>query len=332
MRIRTRVVFVDAFVKDKKTGEPIKNLTRDNFQVLDNGKPRTLSYFSHEGNVRRPLALVLFLNLEYTGARRYLERADVLASLAIALAKLPPEEEVAVMGTWDGIGGKPVMLADLTHDRAKAIAALAPPRSAAEESMAEGGYEVMNEAAQKALRIATRERPNSQVVLLYISDGFALLDVADFGERRKVASKLLEGNVNFSALTCNMVKGMAAVVAVANVPLRILGASFTGSEQFLAKQTGGVTVKVNRPEDFGAGLQQITSDFASRYSLGFTLGENDINDGRLHRLDVKIKVRGVRGNKERKLTVSARRGYYPQDIAEKKVTPVEQQTTNESKH
>ena len=46
VRVRTRVVFVDTLVQDKKTGAPVADLTRENFEVLADGKPRTLSYFS----------------------------------------------------------------------------------------------------------------------------------------------------------------------------------------------------------------------------------------------------------------------------------------------
>lgn len=308
VRVDTRAVFIDALVKDKRTGLPVTGLTRDNFRVLDNGRERTLSYFSGEGGARRPLALVICLNVEYMGARRYLVREDVRASIAAALAKLAPEDEVAVMAVWEAAGGKPVMAADLTRDRAEAVAALAPPKDAPEEPAAGVVVQVMNEAAQAAIGIA-RRRPNSQVVFVYVSDGLATMDMLDFGSRQALAAKLIEGNVNFSALTGRMLKGMAVGATIVNVPLRMLGASMTGSEQYLAKQTGGLAIKVKSPEEFGAGLQQITSGLASRYSLGFTLGEDERDDGRMHSLEVKVKARDPKG-KERKLVVSARRGYY----------------------
>ena len=308
VRVDTRVVFIDALVKDKRTGLPVTGLTRDNFRVFDNGRQRTLSYFSSEGGARRPLALVLCLNVEYMGARRFLMRDDVRASIAAALAKLAPEDEVAVMAVWEAAGGKPIMAADLTRDRAKAIAALAPPQDAPEETGAGGVVHVMNEAAQAAIGIA-RRRPNSQVVFVYVSDGLATLDMLEFSSRQALAAKLIEGNVNFSALICRMLKGMAVGATIVNIPLRMLGASMTGSEQYFAKQTGGLAVKVKSPEDFGAGLQQITSGLASRYSLGFTLGDDEQDDGQMHTLEVKVKARDPKG-KERKLIVSARRGYY----------------------
>ncbi|HEX6649208.1 MAG TPA: hypothetical protein VF075_06705 [Pyrinomonadaceae bacterium] len=57
IKIKTRVVFLDALVKDKKTNLPISNLAPENFEVLDDGKPRDISYFTREGQARKPLAL-----------------------------------------------------------------------------------------------------------------------------------------------------------------------------------------------------------------------------------------------------------------------------------
>ena len=72
IRIKTRVVFLDALVKDKKTNLPISNLSQDNFEVFDDGKPRPISYFTREGEARKPLALVLVLDLRLDGAGSFL--------------------------------------------------------------------------------------------------------------------------------------------------------------------------------------------------------------------------------------------------------------------
>jgi len=61
--INTRVVFMDALVKDKRTGVPIADLKTENFEIYDNGTLRPISYFTREGQARKPLALVLILDL-----------------------------------------------------------------------------------------------------------------------------------------------------------------------------------------------------------------------------------------------------------------------------
>src|SRR2546425_2079300 len=97
IRIQTRVVFLDALVKDKRTGMPIADLRLDNFEVFDEGKPRPISYFTREGQARKPLALVLILDLRDDGAGRFLKRPEILKAMADELAKLPPEDEVAIV-------------------------------------------------------------------------------------------------------------------------------------------------------------------------------------------------------------------------------------------
>src|SRR4029434_2696170 len=94
IKIKTRVVFLDALVKDKKTNLPISNLTSENFAVLDEGKPRNITYFTREGQARKPLALVLILDLREDGAGRFLKRTEILKAMEDKLAQLPPGAKV----------------------------------------------------------------------------------------------------------------------------------------------------------------------------------------------------------------------------------------------
>src|SRR5262245_30959006 len=86
IKIRTRVVFLDALVKDKRTGVPISDLQPENFELLDEGKPRTISYFTREGQARKPLALILVLDIAEDGAGRFLKREEVRASIVDELS------------------------------------------------------------------------------------------------------------------------------------------------------------------------------------------------------------------------------------------------------
>src|SRR5438128_8384284 len=134
IKIRTRVVFMDALVKDKKTGIPISDLTPENFELLDDGKPRTISYFSREGQARKPLALVLILDLRPDGAGRFLKREEVRAAMVDELSKLPPGDEVAILAinaisiddkTAVIRNGHALWLTEFTRDRAQLERALA---------------------------------------------------------------------------------------------------------------------------------------------------------------------------------------------------------------
>lgn len=126
IKIKTRVVFLDALVKDKKTNLPISNLSSDNFAVLDEGKPRNISYFTREGQARKPLALVLILDLREDGAGRFLKRTEILKAMEDELAKLPPGDEVAILAMdMNNEDEERLWLTEFTNDRAQLAAALA---------------------------------------------------------------------------------------------------------------------------------------------------------------------------------------------------------------
>src|SRR6059058_3440889 len=134
IKVNTRVVFMDALVKDRKSGTPITDLKPENFELFDDGKPRTISYFNSEGQARKPLAMVLILDLRDDGAGRFLKRDEVRAAIVDELVKLPPGDEVAILAinlnTVDDKtaairNGKAMWLTEFTRDRAQLEKALA---------------------------------------------------------------------------------------------------------------------------------------------------------------------------------------------------------------
>src|SRR5207244_521141 len=134
IKVRTRVVFLDALVKEKKTGVPISDLSPENFEVFDDGQPRAISYFTREGQARKPLALILILDLRDDGAGRFLKREEVRKAMVEELAKLPPGDEVAILAinlhsvddkTAAIINGHALWLTEFTRDPARLETALA---------------------------------------------------------------------------------------------------------------------------------------------------------------------------------------------------------------
>ena len=92
-----------------------------------------------------------------------------------------------------------------------------------------------------------------------------------------------------------------------------------GRCRVLAKQTGGEAVQVSRTSDYARGLSKIIGNLTARYSLGFTLAEEEKDDGRLHALELRVKAPDAKG-KLRKLEVSSRQGYYMATATEKATT------------
>lgn len=365
IKIKTRVVFLDALVKDKKTNLPISNLTQDNFEVLDDGKPREISYFTREGEARKPLALVLILDLREDGAGRFLKETEILKSMENELAKLPPGDEVAILAMNIGEDEQRAWLSEFTNDRAKLADALkqvqaiclkneAPHSQTGADStdgaarevkkevvstevnkgrngsvvtrktMSDGSVDVtrvskngkmsielgevydMAAAVREATRKAQELRPNSQMSLVWVSDGIAPIFFEDRDATQEIITR---ENVIFNSLTVELRTLFKFLLPVGKPIAGWMGMSLYGSAKQLAQRSGGEAVKVGRVKDYGAGLSRIIGNLTARYSLGFTLAENETDDGRLHHLEVRVKAPDEKG-KKRKLQISSRQGYY----------------------
>ena len=383
IKINTRVVFLDALVKDKKTNAPITNLTPENFEVYDEGQLRQLSYFAREGQARKPLALILILDLRNDGAGRFLKKAEVLKAIEDELAKLPAGDEVAIMAMeMNSEDEHRVWLTEFTNDRSKLAAGLAlvpgfcvSPTDPAALKFAEeqrkkelqqttanaessngsvegetknndivetevikgrngavvtrvqhrdGSTDVkrvskngkvtlelddiydMAAAVRDATRKAQELRPNSQLSLVWVSDGIAPIF---FEDRDATEEILIRKNVIFNSLTVELRTLFKFLMPIGKPIAGWAGLSLYGSAKRFAQKSGGEAVKVGRAKDYASGLSRIIGNLTARYSLGFTLAENESDDGRLHSLEVRVKAQDEKG-KKRKLTVASRQGYY----------------------
>ncbi|MGH9872573.1 MAG: VWA domain-containing protein [Pyrinomonadaceae bacterium] len=413
IRINTRVVFMDALVKDKRTGVPIADLTTENFEIYDNGTLRPVSYFTREGQARKPLALILILDLRDDGAGRFLKRPEILKAIGDELAKLSPEDEVAILAMdINGEDEKRVWLTDFTRDHPQIVAALArapkfvdvdpedadakaarmnktqnnksdadggtsltlgsdlgsdpsakeaakdtpkdssgpgPGTPRSEENVQvevikgkngavvtrttrpDGSVDVkrvnkkgdvtleldsiydMAAAVRDTTRKSQKERPNSQTAVVWVSDGIAPIF---FEDRDATEELVLRSNVIFNSLTTELRTLFKLFMPIAKPIAGKFGVSVYGSAKRLAQQSGGEAVKVKRTKDYAAGLSKIIGNLTARYSLGFTLAEDEMDDGRLHNLEVKVKAPDTKG-KTRKLEVSSRRGYYMSETGER---------------
>jgi VWFA-related protein len=397
VRVRTRVVFMDALVKDKNSGTPISDLKPENFELFDDGKIRPITYFNREGQARKPLAMVIILDCRDDGAGRFLKRPEVLKAMSDQLARLGPGDEVGIMAMNIGEDEKRIWLTGFTNDPNKIVAALArvpafvekpdtavadnekdkkdetakegkgsvsisatsdskdpsasadnkataKPKSAdiletetikgkngavvTRTTMKDGSVNLkrvngsghvtveindvydMAAAVRDATRGAETERPNSQPAIVWVSDGIAPIFYEDRDATEKI---LISSNATFNSLTVDLRTLFKFLMPIGKPLAGWMGISLYGSAKYLAQQSGGEAVRVNRTNDYGAGLAKVIGNLTARYNLGFALGEDEKDDGRMHELAVRVKALDVKG-KQRRLEVSSRRGYYmPKD-------------------
>jgi VWFA-related protein len=398
IKVRTRVVFMDALVKDKKNGAPISDLKTENFELFDDGKPRTISYFTREGEARKPLGLILVLDLREDGAGRFLKREEVRAAMIDELMKMAPGDEVAILAiNANSVDDKTAVIRDghtfwlteFTHDRAQLERAFAripalvavsqPDKTAPAEgtkennrsmtiststdkpvervvpldrdanpdtrdnpvvetetirgkngatitrtTMKDGTVNIqrtssngkvvidmnnfydMAGATRDAVHLAEKKRPNSQAAIVWLSDGISPVFKEDVGATEQI---LIRQNAIFNTMNVDMRTLYKFLLPLGQPLIGWTGLSIAGSAKRLAQLSGGETVHVSRVKDYGAGLARVIGNLNARYSLGFTLAEDEKDDGRLHELTLRVKAADAKG-KQRRLEVSSRRGYY----------------------
>jgi VWFA-related protein len=164
----------------------------------------------------------------------------------------------------------------------------------------------MAAAVREATRKTQELRPNSQMSLVWVSDGIAPIFYADRDATEEI---IVRDNVIFNSLTVELRTLFKFLLPIGKPIAGWMGMSLYGSAKHLAQRSGGEAVKAGREKDYSAGLSRIIGNLTARYSLGFTLAENENDDGRLHHLEVRVKAPDEKG-KKRKLQVSSRQGYY----------------------
>ena len=408
IKIRTRVVFMDALVKDKKSGTPISDLKPENFELFDDGRLRTISYFTREGEARKPLGLILILDLRDDGAGKYLKRDEVRAAMIDELMKMAPGDEVAILAinatsiddkTAVIRNGHALWLTEFTHDRGQLERAFAripalvaqsqPPETDAPKegpddkssmtinagtdnsadaknvaqksaqsndnpvletetirgkngatitrtTMKDGTVNVkrvsssgnvaidldnfydMAGATRDAVHLVEAKRPNSQAAIVWLSDGISPVFKEDVNATEQI---LIRQNAIFNTMNVDMRALYKFLLPLGQPLIGWTGISIAGGAKRLAQLSGGETVHVGRVKDYGAALARVIGNLNARYCLGFSLSEDEKDDGRLHELVLRVKATDAKG-KQRRLEVSSRRGYYmPKADAEQAALP-----------
>lgn len=301
IRVDTRVVSVDVLVTDKRTGARVEGLKRENFEVLDDGHPVSITHFSQGADPNRPLALILFVDVRHT-TKAVVPR--LREALRQALLRLQPEDEVAVFTFWR----KGEMLQELTRDRTKILQALEKTVEVQKEQGSKGGAsgEYMSETLLTGLRHAQERRPQSRIALVGITDDLnaTLREIVERTAETLVASgAAVSGLIKVSGAFATTMKHWKRAVDTAGLSAYRPGENL----EYYSAQTGGEIVNV-KGDDYSEALEQVIGNLVGRYSLGFVLDENRL-DGQFHKLTVKVKVPNTQ-DKKQKILVRARKGYF----------------------
>jgi VWFA-related protein len=285
-KVNVNVVNLFFNVKDNR-GALIPHLTKTDFDVLEDGKPQTIKYFSTENDVPITLGLLIdsSLSMEHT-----LPEEKVVAGGF--LQKVLTNRDLAFVISFDISVD---LLQDLTGDMHSLRSGLDKARintNTAGMSPMGGPGPVPTGAGQ------------NKGTLLFDAVYLAADEVLSKQVGRKAMIVLTDGEDVGSKLRLkDAIEAAQRADAVAYV-LLITDPRYPsnhGDMSNLAEQTGGRIISVSRPDKLDKAFAEIAAELRSQYLLGFS-STNPVNDGKFRKLEVKSKD----GYK-----VQARKGYYP---------------------
>ena len=275
-------VRVFATVMDRD-GRLVPGLTRDAFEVRDDGKPQPLTLFD---NAPQPIRLVILLDVSGSMAGNLPLLRDASEQLFARLAK----DDLARLGSF---GENVTISPAFTHDARELEAALPQeisPRAPTPLWRAiEEGMDTFGDDA------------DLRRVVLVLSDG---KDSGPIDFRHKASS---QADVIDRARNDGV---MVYAVGLHSRPQHPQGGMMGGGgvgpgslQQMLledlpdpglarvAEETGGGYTEIRYGDDLGAAFARVADELHSQYLLGFTPPKRD---GKVHRIDVRVTGKGLK--------------------------------------
>ena len=265
----SRIVPSYATVTDT-TNRLVTDLTRDDFEILDNGRPQELTIFDNEA---RPFSVVVMLDTSISMTHRL---KDLYSGAEQFLLRLLPHDR-AVVGAFND---KIEFASGFTSDRTSLIAALSDLDYGNKTRLYDALYESLDQL-QKA---------DSRKVILLFTDG------QDFGSRQG-SGRALERARNEEV----MIYGVGLETEFFNGQSKVISKPDSILNRF-ALETGGGYFDLKKNADLGSSFSRIAQELRSQYLLGFAPA---VLDGKIHKLEVRVKRPGLKARSRRSYMASA---------------------------
>ena len=266
------LVSLDVCARDAM-GRPLANLAADDFLVLENGKPQSVSIVMPSGAV--PLTVVLLIDHSMSMDGPKLARAQEAARLFVS--QLHPEDRLEIIAFNQQ--AKRVLAFD--DDPSRAAAALDSIRPWGTTSI----YEALLVAVNDLVRARGGAEPETREVIIVLSDGEDTGSVVGFDEALPVVRR--SGAIVYTLSLRTDAKGIW------------LGATWPLLE--LARDTGGRTLGVPVLEKLPELYAEIAAEVRHLYRIGY-VSNDERRDGQWRLVAVRVLTRDAR--------VRTRAGYY----------------------
>jgi VWFA-related protein len=318
-----KVVNLFANVRNK-AGAIVKDLTKDDFLLDEDGRAQEIRYFSQESD----LPLTLGLLVDTSGSQRRLIEEERAASYRFFEQVLRPEKDVAFVIHFDF---ETELLQDITSNRRlleKALENLEAPAQQRQQRQSpqqspfpypgggrrgrggrggpmgggggggRGGGTVLYDAVLLAADELMRKQSGRKALIL-------LTDGVDTGSKVSLSSAV-EAAQRADTLVCSILFEDPGMYGGGLG--RVMGGrgamNFPNGKKVLeqiSRETGGRLFEVSKKQTLAKVYDEIDEDLRHQYSLGYSPDRSD-TAGAYHRIRLTTKQKG--------LTVQTREGYY----------------------
>lgn len=293
LKVNVNVVQLFFNVKDKRGGL-IPNLTKNDFEILEDGKPQTIKYFTAESN----LPLTLGILIDSSGSQmRVLEMEKEVGGNF--LSEILRDKDLAFVISFDVDSN---LLQDFTNSPRRLRAALDSARINAPPSSC-GGF-----PGQGGGPLPCSSNPKGTV--LYDTVYLAAHDQLAKEVGRKAMILLTDGEDQGSQLKISQAieaaqkaDSICYVLLIADRGFYGFG-GYSGDREMkkLAGETGGRVIEVgNKLDKLKQAFDEIAMELRSQYNIGYT-PTNTALDGSFRKVEVHAKQKDYK--------IQSRTGYY----------------------
>lgn len=270
-----RTVAVYATVADKD-GRLVPDLTADDFEIKDEGKPQPITVFSNDV---QPITVVVMI--DRSGSMRG-NVGLVQAAAQAFVRRLDPADKARIGIFADRIEIQP---AEFTNDHDELLRALQMERPVTGPTPL---WNALNEAVT-----AVRGQEGRRVVLVFSDGGDS---PGNFTMSNRSIMDVMRGAQRENV----MVYAIGLQTTVLQGPSRGGRGGLMGSMTsmrpdpglaIVAEDTGGGYFELSRAENLATTFAQVADELHRQYALGF---EPTKLDDKMHKLEVKIKKSGMK--------------------------------------
>lgn len=329
LKIKTNVVNVDAVVINKKTGQIVTGLKKENFAVFENGVKQNISNFA---TPEAPITVTMVVEYSkwselfgaYGSRGQEAGTLEVIRPVAYFLSKFirPPDDYASVIA----FDIRPTPITDFTNDpnRLRQTVDLLLRNSPAfrENNLFDSLKFALVGGRGDAVVLENSKEHTAQYggmvdvqakrrAIILVASGINTFSKTNYDEIRKIVQNagipiyiISTGNLFYKMYETQL----SAEGSITGMPGRLDFLQAANTMNTFAKESGGVHYPVTFPGEIPTDLQNINNLLRNQYSIAYDVEEKR-EPGKKYKLDVKVDVNGDGVYDDKEFTVQHRPFY-----------------------